>query len=176
MSGEIERIRLEDLKPYAKNPRRHGKEQIGKIAESISRYGMVQPLVVDKNGTIVIGHGRYEALRLLGEEAAPCIRVENLSPKQVRELRVADNRLNEMSGWNDWLSSEIMDLDLNFLDFKSGSLEQDPCDEEPVEIEIKPRSKYFCLFEMPYEMREPFRMELEKFRNSRGVEFYETEE
>lgn len=110
---EILQIELDRIKPYERNPKTHGKHQVERIAESIKRYGMIQPLVVDKANTLVIGHGRYEAMKRLNMETAPCVRVENLTPKQIRELRIADNKLNEDSEWNDFLLDEIKDLDLS---------------------------------------------------------------
>jgi len=57
-----------EIKPYEKNAKKHPKKQIEQVANSIKEFGMNQPIVVDKEGVIIVGHGRYEALQLLGME------------------------------------------------------------------------------------------------------------
>ena len=90
---------VSEIKPYEKNAKAHPKKQVEQIAASIKSFGFVQPLVVDKNNVIVIGHGRLEAAKLLGMTEVPTISVENLSDEEVKALRLADNKLNE-SEWD----------------------------------------------------------------------------
>jgi DNA modification methylase len=105
------------IKPYAKNAKKHELKQIKQVAESIKRFGFVQPLVVDKNNEIVIGHARFEAAKLLGLIDVPAISVEKLTDDEVKALRLADNKLNE-SAWDlnlaiedlKGLDSELFDL------------------------------------------------------------------
>ena len=72
----IEYKKLKALTPYEKNTKKHDKTQIANVAESIRQYGFVQPIVVDKNDVIVIGHCRYEASKKLKLETVPCVCVE----------------------------------------------------------------------------------------------------
>jgi site-specific DNA-methyltransferase (adenine-specific) len=89
-----------DIKPYTKNAKKHPKKQIEQVANSIKEFGMNQPLVVDKQGVIIVGHGRYEALKHLGMEITDdMIRVADLTEKQANAYRLADNKLNE-SEWD----------------------------------------------------------------------------
>jgi hypothetical protein len=76
----IEQLKVNDLIPYAKNSRTHSEEQVGQIAASIREFGFTNPVLIDKEGTIVAGHGRVMAARKLGMESVPCIRLGHLSP------------------------------------------------------------------------------------------------
>lgn len=75
----IEKIALGDLKPWAKNARTHSRKQIRQIAESIERFGFTNPVLIDGAGTILAGHGRVEAARLLGMASVPCLRIEEMT-------------------------------------------------------------------------------------------------
>lgn len=108
-------MELADIKPYEKNAKKHPKKHVEQVAASIKEFGMNQPIVVDKNGVIIVGHGRYEACKLLGIE--PEIKVVDLTEEQAKAYRLADNKLNE----SDWdmnlvieelkgLSDEMLDL------------------------------------------------------------------
>ena len=118
--------RTEDLIPYTKNAKKHDKRQINNVAESIKQYGFVQPIVVDRDGVIVIGHCRALAAKKLGVEEVPCVCVDDLTPEQVNALRLVDNKSNE-SDWDyDLLADEISGLDLSAFDFDFGvSLDED---------------------------------------------------
>ena len=76
-----------DLIPYDKNAKKHDKTQINNVAESIKQYGFVQPVVIDKDGVIVIGHCRTLAAKKLGMEEVPCVCVDDLTSEQVKALR-----------------------------------------------------------------------------------------
>ena len=116
----IEYKKLKALTPYEKNTKKHDKTQIANVAESIRQYGFVQPIVVDKNDVIVIGHCRYEAAKKLKLETVPCVCVEDLTEEQVKALRIVDNTSNE-SPWDfDILPDELADLDLSEFDFDFG--------------------------------------------------------
>lgn len=96
-----------EIKPYKNNAKKHPKKQIEQIANSIKEFGMNQPIVVDKYGEIIVGHGRFEALELLGWEIKPewVIKKEDLTDEQVKAYRLADNKLNE-SEWDMGLAIE----------------------------------------------------------------------
>ena len=117
---KIENRKIETLKPYKKNAKKHDKTQINNVAESIRQYGFVQPIVVDKDGVIVIGHCRYEAAKALGMKDVPCVCVDDLTEEQVKALRIVDNKSNE-SEWDfDFLAEELADLDLTDFEFDFG--------------------------------------------------------
>lgn len=89
-----------DITPYKKNAKKHPKEQIARIARSIKEFGFNQPIVVDKQGVIIVGHGRYEAAKMLDmkDEDIP-VTVVDLSEERANAYRLADNKLNE-SEWD----------------------------------------------------------------------------
>ena len=122
----IEYKKLKTLTPYEKNTKKHDKTQIANVAESINQYGFVQPIVVDKNDVIVIGHCRYEAAKKLKLETVPCVCVDDLTDEQVKALRIVDNKTNE-SPWDmDFLADELAKVDLSTFDFDFGvSLDED---------------------------------------------------
>ena len=116
----IESRLLADIVPYAKNAKKHDKKQIDNVAESIKQYGFVQPIVIDRDGVIVIGHCRALAAKKLGMKEVPCVLVDDLTPEQVNALRLVDNKSNE-SDWDyDLLADEIPGLDLSAFDFDWG--------------------------------------------------------
>ena len=142
-----------DLKPRQANPRTHSKKQIRQIAESIRRFDFVNPVLVDRCGGIVAGHGRAEAAKRLGLETIPTICLQDLSEDEVRAYVIADNRLAELAGWDqEILATELqglVELDIDFdvtltgfeipeIDILIGQLdavdsEEDP-DDEAVEV------------------------------------------
>lgn len=111
---------LGDITPYEKNAKKHDETQINNVAESIRQYGFVQPIVIDKDGVIVIGHCRALAAKKLGMKEVPCVCVDDLTPEQVNALRLVDNKSNE-SEWDfDLLAEELPGLDLSAFDFDFG--------------------------------------------------------
>jgi DNA modification methylase len=93
------------------NSRTHSKHQIRQISDSIKAFGFTNPLLLDKNGMVVAGHGRLEAAKLLDIPLVPTIRLEDLSPDQVRAYAIADNRLAEKAGWDE----SILAIELQHL-------------------------------------------------------------
>lgn len=111
---------IKDLKPYEKNTKKHDQTQIDNVAESIRQYGFVQPIVIDKNNEVVIGHCRLLAAEQLNLETVPCVRVDDLTDEQVKALRIVDNKSNE-SEWDfDFLAEELAEIDLSDFDFDFG--------------------------------------------------------
>lgn len=138
--------KLSEIAPYAKNAKKHDKTQIANVAESIKQYGFVQPVVIDKDGVIVIGHCRALAAKKLGMKTVPCVCVDDLTPEQVNALRLVDNKSNE-SPWDmDLLAEELPELDLSAFDFdwglpenKTGEVVEDEAPE--VDEESEPITK-----------------------------------
>src|SRR3989304_8061615 len=104
-------IKISKIIPYGRNAKKHTAKQISQVAESIKRFGFVQPLVISKNNEVVIGHCRLEAAKLLGMKEVPYISVENLSDKEVKALRLADNKLNESQWDMDLVLEELKALE-----------------------------------------------------------------
>ena len=115
----VKNIPIGEIVPYSKNAKKHDKRQIDNVAESIRQYGFVQPVVIDRDGVIVIGHCRVLAAKKLGMEAVPCVCVDDLTPEQVNALRIVDNKSAEDgSVWDfDMLSMELPEIDLSAFDF-----------------------------------------------------------
>ena len=97
---QIDLISLGAIKPNPRNARTHSRKQIGQIADSIKAFGFLVPVLLDENSTILGGHGRIEAAKLLGLEEVPVIRVDGLSEPQKRALRLADNKIAANAGWD----------------------------------------------------------------------------
>jgi site-specific DNA-methyltransferase (adenine-specific) len=118
---------LTDIKPYEKNPRQ--KYDIKKVADSIKEFGFQQPIVVDRAGVIIVGHGRYQASKSLGLETVPVI-IADLPPEKAKAYRIADNKTNEYSDWDiGLLQQEFTDLldinyDLELTGFDADELEK----------------------------------------------------
>jgi DNA modification methylase len=109
---------IEQLTPNPANPRVHSKKQIRQIAESIRVFGFNVPVLVDRHGNVVCGHGRLLACRELGITEVPTLRLDHLTPAQARAFMIADNRLTEIATWDDRLLAEqLQDLSISGLDF-----------------------------------------------------------
>lgn len=122
---QIIQKKLSDIVPYANNTKKHDETQIKNVAESIKKYGWVQPLVIDDDGTIVIGHCRALAAKKLGIEEVPCVVVSDLTEDEINALRIVDNKTNE-SPWDmDLLAKELPELDLSDFDFDCDFKEKD---------------------------------------------------
>jgi hypothetical protein len=91
---------------YAKNPRIHSKTQIAQIKASIRSYGMINPILVDTHGNVIAGHGRILAGQEMGLTHLPVIVLDHLTDAEVRQLRIADNRIAENGRWDDLMLSE----------------------------------------------------------------------
>ena len=117
----IEYVALSEVIPYANNPRNNTEEAVEKVAASIREFGFRNPIVVDKENTIICGHTRYQAAKRLKLDNVPMIRVTDLTPAQVRAYRIADNKVSEYATWDfQQLSVEIerlseMDFDLSLV-------------------------------------------------------------
>lgn len=102
------RLPIDEVSPYWRNPRRIPSEAVEAVKASIAAYGYLQPLVVDENSVIIIGHTRYTALRKLGVDEVDVAVVDYLTPSQVKRLRVIDNRAGEYTTWDfDMLMEEL---------------------------------------------------------------------
>lgn len=116
----IKYMSIRDLKPYKKNAKKHNKEQVEQIANSIKEFGFTQPVIIDKNNEVVAGHGRILGAKKAGLKQVPTVCLEELTEEQIKAYRLVDNKLNE-SEWDSVLLAqeleEIQDLDMDLFGF-----------------------------------------------------------
>ena len=109
---------IDEIRPYDKNPRKNN-DAVDKVAASINEFGFRQPIVVDKDGFIIVGHTRYKAAQQLGLEEVPVVEALDLSEAQVKAYRLADNKTAEYSEWDiDLLGDELRDLEIADFDMR----------------------------------------------------------
>lgn len=108
---KVKTVKIDDIKPYANNPRQNDGEAIGQVADSIKTFGWQQPIVVDKDMVIIVGETRYKAAKKLNLTSVPITVATNLTPTMAKQYRIADNRVGEYSDWDDdKLASEFEEL------------------------------------------------------------------
>lgn len=123
--------RIDTLVPSPTNARAHSAKQIAQIADCIRTFGFTMPILIDKTGEIIAGHGRLAAAKMLGIRNVPTIEAEHLSKEQARALRTADNRLTELSSWDrkllkaefEILSELELEFDLNITGFEAPEID-----------------------------------------------------
>ena len=113
---KIEWVSPQTLTPYPQNAKKHPPEQIDHIANSIKQFGWQQPIVVDKNNVVIIGHGRLFAARQLMLDSVPVVYAENLTDDQVKALRLADNQTAISEYDFSLLEQELAALDIAGVD------------------------------------------------------------
>jgi Predicted transcriptional regulators len=96
----VEELHIHLLRPANSNPRVHSDRQISLLKRSISRFGFINPILVDAENKIVAGHGRVKAAEQLDMITVPALRIEHLNDDEIRAYVIADNRLAEKSGWD----------------------------------------------------------------------------
>lgn len=111
---KVEWVALDDLTQAEENPRVND-DTVPYLVNSIRRFGFRVPLVIDGDAVIVCGNTRYKAAMQLGMEQVPCVRVDGLSDEQVKAFRIADNKIQEMSSWDDdELKKQLDELSSSF--------------------------------------------------------------
>jgi DNA modification methylase len=152
---KIEYIDIDKLIPYINNPR-DNKNAVDKVAASIKEFGFKNPIIVDKENVIIAGHTRLLASRKLDLKEVPIIRVEDLTDKQIKAFRIADNKTSEFAEWDmELLAIEMEGLDDIFTGFDDAEfddimgidkeVEEDDFDEEPPENPISKRGDIWQL-------------------------------
>jgi DNA modification methylase len=125
----IETWPLERLKPYARNAKTHGDDQVAKIAASMAQFGWTVPVLVGGDGEVIAGHGRILAATHLGLTDAPVIVLDHLTEAQRRAYRIADNQLTTLGDWDEaLLAGELQELlaedfDLSVVGFSDAELD-----------------------------------------------------
>ena len=121
-------VKIDDITPYHDNPRVNT-DAINVVKKSLSEFGFQQPLVLDKDNIIIVGHTRFAAAKELGFTDVPCFIADNLSDEKIKAYRIMDNKSAEYASWNyGLLTKEITDLlesdyDLEFTGFTDVELE-----------------------------------------------------
>lgn len=154
---KILNIKVKEIKPYEQNPR-FNDHAVEKVANSIKEFGIKQPLVIDENNVLIVGHTRLKAMEQLGIKEAPCIVASDLTEEQAKAYRLADNKTNEFADWD----FELLDLELGELgelgfdmsdfgfedvldDMELGQVQEDDYEVEPPEEPISKRGDIWLL-------------------------------
>jgi hypothetical protein len=125
---------IKELKPYKKNAKKHNKEQVEQIANSIKEFGFTQPVIIDKHDCVVAGHGRILGAKKAGLKQVPTVCLDELTEEQIKAYRLVDNKLNE-SEWDTELLKqsldEIIEMDMEAFGFELEVMENAMMEVEP---------------------------------------------
>lgn len=151
---KVQSMSITDIKPYPKNPRDND-SGVDAVANSIREFGWQQPIVVDKDKVIIVGHTRYKAAKKLGMDKVPVVVADGLSPEQVKAYRLADNKTGELTDWDMGLLDDELD-DITDIDMSDFGFDLDvPDDEEEVqeddfdeEVPEEPKSKLGQIYQL----------------------------
>ncbi|MBX9720031.1 MAG: site-specific DNA-methyltransferase [Candidatus Obscuribacterales bacterium] len=162
-------MQITDVKKYEKNAKEHPGFQLEKIASSIKAFGCKQPLILDKDGVIVVGHGRFIAMTELlgytlmeqkaftkkGEPVIPYVMVDDLSEDEIKAYRIADNQLNALTGQDmNLIVPELKDLDASGFDItltgfdRDLLVDDDEKDDVLPETPVQPKSKLGDVYQL----------------------------
>lgn len=162
-------MQITEVKKYEKNAKEHPGFQLEKIASSIKAFGCKQPIILDKENTIIVGHGRFiamtellgytlmeqKALTRKGEPVIPYVMVDDLTEEEVKAYRIADNQLNALTGQNmDLIVGELKDLEVSGFDItltgfdRDLLVENDENDDVIPETPVEPKSKLGDLYQL----------------------------
>ena len=130
---EIQKVKIEEIKPRPKNPKKHWEEGLEK---SIKEMGYVEPIVVDENNVILVGHGRLKALKKIGTKEVEVIVKRGLTEKQKERYMLLSNKIGERGGWDIDLLAEFDEKVLLGTGWESEELDEIFHIEEPKETEI----------------------------------------
>lgn len=155
---QVYELPIDEIVPYVRNQKKHDKKQIDNVAQSLREFGWVQPVVVDKDNNIIIGHCRILAAQKLARNnpdflQVPVVKLEDLSPEEANKLRLLDNKLNE-SDWDlDILAEDIPELDFSGfdIDWELPTPELDDeevIEDEPIEAPDEPKSKLGEIYQL----------------------------
>ena len=125
---KIIQVKVKDIIPYKNNAKKHDQVQINNVAQSIKQLGFRQPIVLDKDNVIIIGHCRWLASKKLKLDTVPCHYAEDLTEEQVIKLRNLDNKLNESEWDYDLLKDQVINIDFQGFDIDWGipDIESEP--------------------------------------------------
>lgn len=139
---KVKEWEIDKIKPYENNPRQN-EDAVDKVAASIKEFGWQQPIVVDRDGVIIVGHTRWKAAKQLGLTTAPVTVAEDLTEEQARAYRLADNKTAEFSGWDfEALDSELFqieNIEMAAFGFETEEEEAEVIDDEYTEKDDVPK-------------------------------------
>ena len=167
----IKYMNIRDLKPYKKNAKKHNKEQVEQIANSIKEFGFTQPVIIDKNNEVVAGHGRILGAKKAGLKQVPTVCLEELTEEQIKAYRLVDNKLNESEWNNDLLNTELSELwdagevDMTLFDFNMDNLFEEPKEKE-VKFKTKEKHDVVLHFKNTQDMNRAFKTLKDKYTNA----------
>jgi site-specific DNA-methyltransferase (adenine-specific) len=151
---EVQSMKISDVKPYPHNPRKND-SGVEAVANSIKEFGWQQPIVIDKDNVIIVGHTRYKAAKKLGMKEVPVVVADKLTDEQVKAYRLADNKTNELTDWDMGLLDDelgnILDIDMSDFGFDldipddEEEVQEDDFDEEVPE---EPKSKLGQVYQL----------------------------
>lgn len=149
--------RLDEIRPYANNPRKND-EAVEAVANSIREFGWKQPIVVDADGVIIVGHTRYKAAQMLGLKTVPVLVADDLSDDKVKAYRLADNKTNELAEWDlSALETELAQIDMDMSGFGFDSIIQyDSNDDSDKDIEFQEKLQVIVELQTDQEAEELF--------------------
>jgi len=145
-ADKVERRKVSELIPYARNSRTHSEAQVAQIAASIREWGWTMPILIDKTGNIIAGHGLVMAAQKLGLNDVPCMTAKGWSEAKRRAYVIADNKLALNAGWDDEMLrfefDELRDMgfDLELMGFELGEIDA-LFDDNAAEDDILPDQK-----------------------------------
>lgn len=152
---KIEYLPIKELKPYARNTRKHNDFDVGEIAKSIDKYGFNDPIGIWGDNIIVEGHGRLMAAKKLKMKKVPCIRLDHMTDEERREYAIVHNKTAELSEFDEeLLALELEDIDLSEFDFDFGIFDfekEDDDEEEPTDEEkVNERERTYKLYNLQF--------------------------
>ena len=153
----VQEMRLDQIKPYRNNPRKND-EAVQAVANSIREFGFKQPIVVDADGVIIVGHTRYKAAQELGLETVPVLVADDLSDDKVKAYRLADNKTNELAECDlSALETELAQIDMDMSGFGFDSIIQyDSNDDSDKDIEFQEKLQVIVELQTDQEAEELF--------------------
>ena len=150
---QVVNMRITDVVPYENNPR-HNDNAVEAVANSIKEFGWKQPIVVDKDNVVIVGHTRLKAAQKLGLTEVPVLIADDLDPEKVKAYRLADNKTNELAFWDDELLDielgDITDIDMEQFGFDLSEDEPTETTEDDYEAEPpeEPKAKLGDLYQL----------------------------
>ena len=159
---ELREVEIAALKPYERNAKKHSREQVGKIGDSIRRMGFLSPCLIDQDMNVIAGHGRIMAAKEIGWETVPCVFIEGLTAEERKAYILADNRLTELGDWDmDMVQQELaaladadfdisitgFDTDLRFDD-SMAQITDDGWTEDETHAAEEPRSRIGDIYQL----------------------------
>lgn len=170
---KVEYLHPDELIPYPGNAKTHPPEQVKHIANSIKAFGWQQPIVVDKDKTVIIGHGRLMAAKELMLDSVPVVFAENLTEDQVKALRLADNKTNESPYDFTKLEEELAALDIAGFDMEQfGFADMEMDFPENLDAEEDQDHKIHVKLTFPdYESFAPHETDIKAFAEEIGAEY-----